>query len=122
VDPDINKKVDRFDTSARHEQFSSPEIIQPTKSVRYPPNVRRAITTQAAPADTKITANLYDSDGNEITSGLGSGITVHCKIAGGGNLDSTLPILADNQDIDVYNEQGIWRCTTLFQHWPFCEE
>jgi len=85
-------------------------------------DVRRAITTQAAPADTKITANLYDHAGVEITSGMGSEITVHCNISGGGNLDKAIPRLIDNQDIDVYCEQGIWRCTTLFQHWLFCEE
>jgi len=76
--------------------------------------VRRAITTQAAPADTKITANLYDNTGTEVTSGLGSGVDVYCSVIGGGNLNAAVPRLEDNDDIFVMNWGGKWWCITLF--------
>jgi len=77
--------------------------------------VRRAITTQDAPADTKITANLYDNTDTEIESGLGSAIDVYCEIVGGGNLEDAVPLLKDDQDIFVINIQGKWWCTALFE-------
>lgn len=85
------------------------------------PVVRGAITTQAAPADTKITANLYKHDGTEITGGLGSGIDVYCDIAGGGNLNTAIPRLEGNQPMSVYNEGGKWWCTTIFQASEVCD-
>ena len=82
--------------------------------------VRSAKTTQAAPADTKITANLIGQDGDEITSGLGANIDVYCDITGGANLQQALPYLANGQWISVYNQRGMWKCTQLFQKWGIC--
>jgi hypothetical protein len=76
--------------------------------------VRRARTTQAAPSDTKITANLYDNTGAEITSGLGSGINVYCDTNGGGNLNVSVPLLKNLQTIFVINIQGKWWCMIPF--------
>ncbi len=75
--------------------------------------VRRAKTTQAAPADTKITANLIGQNDAEITSGLGSGIDVYCDITSG-NLDDAIPRLTNDMEIPVYNINGKWWCA-----WPF---
>ena len=88
-----------------------------TRNIGFPVTsnyVRRAITTQAAPSDTKITANLYGSNGSEITSGLGSGIDVYGNMNGGGNLDVSVPLLKDNRDIFVINIQGKWWCVEPF--------
>lgn len=72
--------------------------------------VRRAITTQAAPAQIYITANLYsESTGLEQTTGDESGISVYCSTMGA-NLDVCIPRLKDNTDIWVaqfnYNVSG----------------
>lgn len=77
--------------------------------------VRRAITTQAAPALAYITANLYNHAGTEITSGLGSGITVYCDIIGGTKLSEAIPQLKDNTPLSAQNIQGKWYCTSIFQ-------
>ena len=77
--------------------------------------IRRAKTTQAAPAATKITANLIGQDGDEITSGLGSGIDVYCDIAGGGNLNAAVPRLTNDFEFSVYNLNGKWYCAFGFQ-------
>lgn len=65
--------------------------------------VRRAITTQAAPNDVKITANIYDGDGIEQTEGDESGVDIYAKIAGDGTLklNKCLPFLVDNTEIDI---------------------
>lgn len=76
--------------------------------------VRRAITTQAAPGDTKITANLYDNTGSEITTGLGSAIDVYCDTNGGGDLNVSVPLLKDNTELFVINIQGKWWCKERF--------
>jgi hypothetical protein len=82
---------------------------------------RIAQTTQAAPADIKITANLLGNGGNEKTSGLGSGIDVYCIVTPNTTttstvkLNSAIPRLVDNQYIFVTNIQGKWWCTTIFQ-------
>lgn len=77
--------------------------------------VRRAITTQAAPALAHITANLYNHAGVEITEGLGSGITVYCDIIGGTKLSEAIPQLKDNTPLSTLNIQGKWYCTSIFQ-------
>lgn len=77
-------------------------------------SVRMARTTEAATAAANLTCNLYDEDGNEITSGYGSGIEVYCKTNGGGNLNVSVPLLKDNQDICVIYTQNKWWCTELF--------
>jgi hypothetical protein len=76
--------------------------------------VRMARTTAAAGATQTISCNLISSLGTEITSGLGSGITVYCKVCGGGNLNAAIPRLADDDYIFVVNLQGTWYCTTVF--------
>lgn len=76
--------------------------------------VRKAKTTQAAPSQEYITANLYKHDDTEITSGLGSNIDVYCNVNGGGNLDKSIPLLKDDQDIFVVNIQGKWWCEMPF--------
>jgi hypothetical protein len=119
---DISDKIDRFNRAARQEKLHSPQIIQATKTVRFPEDVslRRAITTQDATAQTYITVNLYDKDGLEITEGEGSGIDVYCTIAGGGNLDKAMPKLTNGTNIWVskYKEgdEDKWGCiSTIFQ-------
>jgi hypothetical protein len=77
--------------------------------------VRMARTTAAAGATQTITCNLIGFNGAEIGSGLGSGITVNCKVCGGGNLNSAIPRLADDDYLFVANIRGEWWCTTIFQ-------
>ena len=83
--------------------------------------VRRAKTTQAAPAGTTITANLYDFNGVEQTIGDESGITVYCTVVdGSANLNAALPRLRDNEDLFVaylpYSSTAYrWYCLQLFQ-------
>ena len=83
--------------------------------------VRRAKTTQAAPADTKITANLIGHNGIEIESGLGANIDVYCDIAGGGYLNTAAPKLTNGFPIPVYNLNGKWYCSTVFQTGEVCD-
>ncbi len=80
------------------------------------PSPRLAITAEPAPADTKIICNLYNRNGGEITGAdLGAGIEVHCSVSGGADLDDAVPRLADNQLLFVFNSNGVWYCTTIFQ-------
>jgi len=83
--------------------------------------VRRAKTTQAAPADTKITANLIGQDGAEITDVLGANIDVYCDIAGGGNLNAAIPRLTNDFEFSVYNLNGKWYCAFGFQASEDCD-
>jgi hypothetical protein len=90
--------------------------------------VRRAITSEAAGAATTITANLYDSEGNEITAGDGFGITVYCSVIGGGNLNAAIPRLENNDDIYVCqlsfdDENTYWYCVSpVFQASQDCDD
>lgn len=83
--------------------------------------VRMARTTEAAPAAQNITCNLMGGDGTEISSGVGSAIEVYCKVCGGGNLNSAIPRLANNDYIFVVNLRGVWYCTTVFQTSENCD-
>ena len=73
--------------------------------------IRRAKTTQAAPADTKITANLLDNKGVETSTE----IDVYCDIAPSGNLNKAIPRLPDDFELTVYSLQGKWFCPAIFQ-------
>lgn len=77
--------------------------------------VRLAITTEAAPSDDTIACNLLGYNGQEITSGLGSGISVVCYVMGGAALNAAIPRLVDDTVIGVFNINGTWVCTNLFQ-------
>lgn len=85
------------------------------------PSVRMARTTEAAGSETHINCNLIANDGiSEITSGLGSGIDVYCRITRDislveYDLDSALPRLENGDYIFVQNISGKWWCTTVFQ-------
>jgi len=73
--------------------------------------IRRAKTTQAAPADTKITANLLDNDGAETTVA----IDVYCDtVPTGTNLDKVIPQFPDDFEFTVYRSQGKWFCPAIF--------
>jgi len=82
---------------------------------------RRARTTAAAGSGTTIVCNLIKNDGTEITSGLGSGITVNCDICGGSALNAAIPRLADDDYISVYHHDGKWYCNTVFQTSEDCD-
>jgi len=92
-------------------------------------NVRRAITTQAAPAAKYITANLYGSDGIEITTGVESGLHVYCSIIGGVNLNGAVPRLTNDTDMFVtktpYSSASSiaqrWYCVNIFQKSQDCD-
>jgi len=128
VDPKIvNVLIDRLNTLSKITtgggitvQTSPMGVHLHSQAIRTGSLVRRAITTQAAPADTKITANLYDLSDTEITEGADSGIDVYCDITGSANLNAALPYLADNQDITVYYKQEKWWCTTIFRIADIC--
>ena len=79
------------------------------------PSVRMARTTEAAPASKSVICNLIANDGEtEITSGLGSGIEVHCRTTMAMNLNEALPRLASGDYLFVQNIAGKWWCTTVF--------
>jgi hypothetical protein len=84
-------------------------------------NVRLAQTTEDAPGDDNIACNLLDMSGTEITSGLGSGIDVYCKIAGGSALNAAIPRLSDNDQIPVFHANGVWYCSQVFQTTEDCD-
>lgn len=69
---------------------------------------RFAKTTAAAGGASTIVCNLIGNDGSEITSGLGSGITVDCEISGAGDLNTAFPRLRSGQGIMVVNLRGKW--------------
>ena len=79
------------------------------------PSVRRARTTEAAPAATNLTCNIILNNDAEAASGLGYNVEVYCVISDGGNLNSALPRLANDDYLFVQNIQGKWWCTTVFQ-------
>ena len=91
--------------------------------------IRRAITTQAAPAATYITANLYNKKGTEVTTGNEAAINVHCSVIGDVNLNAAVPRLANNDDIFVaklpYSSASTivrrWYCVSLFQKSQDCD-
>lgn len=76
--------------------------------------VRRAKTRAAAAATETISCNLYNYSQVEMTTGLGSNISVICNTNGGGNLNVSVPLLKDNQNIFVFNVQGRWWSTIHF--------
>ncbi len=76
---------------------------------------RWARTTEAATANYEITCNLYDVTGTEITSGEGSGIEVVANIVGGTALNAAIPRLADDTDMLVHNDRGVWYFVDTFQ-------
>jgi hypothetical protein len=102
-----------------------------------PPSiVRRAKLTAPAGDGNTITANLYDADGIEQTSGDEAGVTVYCNINKqqpspfGTHLSSCIPRLYSGEEITVIklpcriedeNHLGTyitvyrWYCTTVFQ-------
>jgi len=82
--------------------------------------VRNAKVTEAAPAATFIHANLYNYEGAEITTGLGSQLHIYCNICGGNNLNNASPLLANGDSIMVININGKWHCTTLFDSAQDC--
>ena len=92
--------------------------------------VRYAVTTQDAPADTKITANVLNAyTGIEPTEGDDFGVDVYCKVVGGGNLVDAIPRLANDDAIFVaklyWDNAGTptssWFCLTVFQAAEDCE-
>lgn len=84
------------------------------------PHPRRARTTAAAGAATTIVCNLISNEGTELTSGLGSGITVNCNISGSGNLNAAMPYLNDDDYLSVEWQAGKWYCTTVFWKADIC--
>ena len=90
--------------------------------------VRRAITTEVAPAATNLTCNLYDSQGIEATTGDEFEIEVYCSVIGGGNLNAAVPLLEDNDDLFVakfpFDTAGTlsyrWYCLSLFFKMDIC--
>lgn len=68
---------------------------------------RVAYCKDAAGASTTITCYLD-------TDGTGTEITVYCSIAGGGNLNTAIPRLADGTLILVSKIGATWRCMTTF--------
>lgn len=81
--------------------------------------VRRAKTTENAPAATHINANLYDEDGVEQTSGPESNLDIYCSIMGGVDLEDAVPRLVSGSDIFVSklplsSSVDRWYCVTIF--------
>jgi len=75
--------------------------------------VRRAKVKANAGSDQFVTCNLLGYNGNEITSGLGSGITVNFKANKEGTptswqLNQTVPRIAADDIISVENHSGKW--------------
>ena len=83
--------------------------------------IRWAQTTEDAPGDDNIACNIIDMDGSEIATGLGSGVDVYCKICGGSALNAAIPRLSDNDWIPVFNVQGKWWCSQVFQTTEDCD-
>ncbi len=85
--------------------------------------VRRAITREAATAESYILCNLYDSQGVEIESGAESNIAVHCSIVGDVGMNSAIPTFPDNKDLyvaqfPVSSGDSVvrqWHCLTVLQ-------
>lgn len=86
------------------------------------PSVRMARATEPSGAKNNITCNLVANDGEtEITSGLGSGITVYFRVNQNDAEypNAAEPEFADNDYLFVQNISGKWWCvTTLAQHEP----
>lgn len=87
-----------------------------------PANVRRAITTADAGSGDTITANIYDSSGIEQTEGDESGVTVHCSIIGGGNLNTAVPYLLTGDIIFISLIHKEWWCIWWFNGFVDCPE
>ncbi len=79
------------------------------------PSVRMARTTKAAGEAQQITCNLMGNNGNEITTGLGSGIEVYFKPTNDADINAALPRLADDDYLFVQNIAGKWWCVTVLQ-------
>lgn len=76
--------------------------------------VRLARLDGSPGAGLTINCNLFDAENAEITSGLGSGITVNFKISRGSAMNAAFPRLVDNEDIFVENIHGKWWCTQTY--------
>ena len=86
------------------------------------PSVRRARTTEAAPAATNLTCNIILNNDVEAGVGeLGYNIEVYCSIVGSANLNAAAPRLANDDYLFVQNIQGKWWCVTVFQATEDCD-
>jgi len=85
------------------------------------PSVRMARTTEAAGASTSIKCNLIANNGEtEITSGLGSGITVYCRATLNENYSAAMPRLASGDYLFAQNISGKWWFVTVLQASEYC--
>ena len=91
--------------------------------------VVRAITTQDAPSGNVITANFFDSDGIEITTGESGedyDISIYCNISDGSDLDEATRLLYEDDEIFVESitvdvggtPTSRWYCVEGFQGNP----
>ena len=80
------------------------------------PQIRQVRATEDAPAAENITCNLIlNNDVEAIAGQLGRNIEVYARICGGGNLNSAVPRIADNDYLFAQNIQGKWWFCTNFQ-------
>ncbi len=80
------------------------------------PSVRRVRTTAGAGADNNIVCNLIANDGeSEILAVLGAGVTVYFSATEGMDVDSAIPLLADDDYLFAQNISGKWHCVTVLQ-------
>ena len=109
MDSDVSRRIDRSDNAARREKLQSPDIIQRTKSVRFPlpSGVHLAYCKVAAGASTSIVCYLD-------TDTTGPEITVECTVSPPANLDGALPLLADGSELKVAKIGNTWKCIAHF--------
>jgi len=77
-------------------------------------SIRKAYCTADAGAGSTIAAELDAVDS-------GDSITVYCPICGGSALNAAVPRLSDEDLIFVWNDDGTWRTTFVFQATEDCD-
>ena len=108
----IAEKSRRSAENGRREIPAAPKTVQQAPAIRHPNGPRRAKTTAAATSGTTVTANLLDFEGNEITGGEGSNITVNFFWTLSGD---TYPAITDDKILPVYKDiDQKWYCPISF--------
>lgn len=116
-----DRALGRYDLLKAH-QIRDDAGIQRWMGIPVAPPARRFITTEASPHDDSITCNIILNTGAAASSvdDIVFEKEVYGDIHGTTFLDEALPTLVGGGYLEAINQQGVWRCTTVFRKFYVC--
>ena len=111
----IIQRMSHFDERARLEQLRPPQIVQETKAVRHPTDMRVAFCKNDASTGETIDCYLD-------TDGTGTVIEVNFPIAqNGSDMNACMPFLLNGDRIFVTKIGSEWWCVHVFNESIVCD-